>query len=236
VATRKSDGKTLAIEHTLVEPFEGDKEDFAAFKNVFLQIEQDTSLRVPGRCIQVFVPVGTLWRRKSATRDIIANAVHTWIRNNRLHLSEGRSIHICRVRSIPGSPDFEIKLNIRVTPLRGAGKLLVRRQQVEDSLDDVVERVLKRKTPKLSKTTADKRILLLEREHMNLYPQRILKELESQKSSFPEFSAIDETWVVETMGYESEDYLRFEHYQRGKCVRSFDLAPPARSLASGPRI
>ena len=29
LATRKSDRKTLAIEHTLIEPFMGDKRDFA---------------------------------------------------------------------------------------------------------------------------------------------------------------------------------------------------------------
>src|SRR5438552_15619191 len=31
LATRKSDGRTLAIEHTIIEPFIGDKEDFAFF-------------------------------------------------------------------------------------------------------------------------------------------------------------------------------------------------------------
>ena len=32
LATRRSDGKTLAIEHTIIEPFVSDKEDFAFFK------------------------------------------------------------------------------------------------------------------------------------------------------------------------------------------------------------
>ena len=58
-ATRKSDGKTLAIEHTIIEPFVGDNGDFATFKD-FLQIEYDRSLRVPGRWIVVYIPVGAL--------------------------------------------------------------------------------------------------------------------------------------------------------------------------------
>jgi hypothetical protein len=33
-ATRKSDGKILAIEHTIIEPFVGDKGDFAFFERV----------------------------------------------------------------------------------------------------------------------------------------------------------------------------------------------------------
>jgi hypothetical protein len=60
LAIRKTDGKTLAIEHTIIEPFVGDKEDFASFSSAFLAIEQDQSLVMPGRWLQVFVPVGAL--------------------------------------------------------------------------------------------------------------------------------------------------------------------------------
>jgi hypothetical protein len=47
VAKRASDGKTLAIEHTLIQPFVSDKEDFAVFGRSFLKIEDDKSLIVP---------------------------------------------------------------------------------------------------------------------------------------------------------------------------------------------
>ena len=44
LVTRK-DKKTMAIEHTLIEPFVGDKRDFfAAFKKWWLKIEDDKSL------------------------------------------------------------------------------------------------------------------------------------------------------------------------------------------------
>ncbi|MBI3894297.1 MAG: hypothetical protein HY313_00050 [Acidobacteria bacterium] len=49
LATRKSDGKTLAIEHTIIEPFVGDKKDVAFFDGVFRGIEEDVSLLVPGK-------------------------------------------------------------------------------------------------------------------------------------------------------------------------------------------
>ncbi len=39
LVTRRSDGKTLAIEHTIIEPFVGDKEDFAFFERAFLKVE-----------------------------------------------------------------------------------------------------------------------------------------------------------------------------------------------------
>jgi hypothetical protein len=49
LAKRQSDGKTLAIEHTIIEPFFGEKRDFASFEAAFLEIERDVSLPVPGR-------------------------------------------------------------------------------------------------------------------------------------------------------------------------------------------
>ena len=71
LAKRKSDGKILAIEHTIIEPFVGEKADFASFEAAFLEIERDKSLLVPGRWIQVFVPVGALQNQPKVARDLI---------------------------------------------------------------------------------------------------------------------------------------------------------------------
>lgn len=40
--------KTLAVEHTMIEPFVGEKQDCAAFEATFLEIEKDKSLCVDG--------------------------------------------------------------------------------------------------------------------------------------------------------------------------------------------
>jgi hypothetical protein len=60
LATRKSNGNTLAVEHTLLEPFVGNKRDFAQFEPVFPSIKDDQSLVLPERWTRVFIPVGTL--------------------------------------------------------------------------------------------------------------------------------------------------------------------------------
>src|SRR5260370_9209806 len=94
LAKRKSDGKTLAIEHTIIEPFVGEKADFASFKTAFLAIEGDTSLPVAGRYIRVFVPVGALqYHRKKLARDAIIQSVHRRIKSNRLLLPDRTSKH-----------------------------------------------------------------------------------------------------------------------------------------------
>lgn len=53
LARRRSDGKTLAIEHTLIQPFVNDKEDFAFFGPSLLKIEDDKELIVPDKWIHV---------------------------------------------------------------------------------------------------------------------------------------------------------------------------------------
>lgn len=90
VATRKFDGKTLAIEYAIIEPFQKEKEDFTFFEAAFLKIEEDTALPVPGRWIQVFIPVGILrGQPKPPTRNAIVETVHSWIRTNRICLADG---------------------------------------------------------------------------------------------------------------------------------------------------
>jgi len=103
IAKRKSDGKTIAIEHTIIEPFVQEKEDFASFsRSDFLSIEQDQSLLVPGIWIEVFVPVGTLRNQPKDVRDAIVRSVHAWLKANRLNLAEGTAQHPCAVHSAPG--------------------------------------------------------------------------------------------------------------------------------------
>ncbi len=231
IATRRSDGKTLAIEHTIIEPFVSDKEDLASFQVTFLGIEKDESLLVPGRWMQVFVPVGTLRNQPQEARDAIVQAVHCWIKLNRLIVPDGNSQHVCPIPGVPREPPLDITLSIRVEPLQGGsaaerGSLHVRRQEVSSSLGDVIEKALKKKTPKLANTTADKRILLLERQHMNLSPQRMLGEIEKRRPSFPDLAGVDEIWIIETIFYGTAfggTYLRFERYEGDVVVGSFDF-------------
>jgi hypothetical protein len=153
------------------------------------------------------VPVGTLLNYPDKTaREVIVNAVHEWIRANRLALPEGGSDHQCLVTGVPGKPDFNITLTIKVKPLPGHGSLLVRRQQVGDDFPDVVRKALATKLPKLTKQKADKRILMLERQHMNLIPDQMQDEIRKQAPDFPALGQVDEIWVLETIGYEPGGY------------------------------
>src|SRR5690349_8810630 len=82
VIAERADGKKLAIEHTIVEPFSGEKADFAKFQKGFKAILEDTALQVPDKIIRVFVPVGVLDGRKPKAVESIAAGLHEWLKAN----------------------------------------------------------------------------------------------------------------------------------------------------------
>jgi hypothetical protein len=79
LATRVNDGQKLAIEHTLVEPFVGEKTDFHSYyQELARQLKADKSLQVPGFSIEVEAPVQVLPRRSDW--QAIINDVRLWLR------------------------------------------------------------------------------------------------------------------------------------------------------------
>ena len=154
----RADGRTMAIEHTLIEPFVGDKRDFAAFKTAFLNIENDRSLLVPDTGITVYVPVGILEGQASAKRDVIVKTIHSWIADNRLALREGKHKYPC---AVPGMSGVELTIDRRRFShhVPNSGSILIRRQQIKSDLDKVIDKALRKKLPKLVNTKADRHVL-----------------------------------------------------------------------------
>ncbi len=56
IATRP-DGATLALEHTLIQPFVGEKFDSEVFMKAFGRIEKNPSLVISERALDVIIPV-----------------------------------------------------------------------------------------------------------------------------------------------------------------------------------
>jgi hypothetical protein len=205
----RPDGMTMAIEHTLIEPFVGDKADFAAFEESLEALRNDKSLAVPNVGIEVYIPVGTMDSQKPATRELIVSSVRSWIAANRLSLREGQHRYECCVMSMPSitlTVTFSRWPNHNPQP----GILLVGRQQIANTLDKVVEKALRRKVPKLVNTKADRHVLFLEREQFRLHPDSIFEEIDRQRPNFPLLEKVDEIWHVETIGYKLGGHVGFE--------------------------
>ncbi|HVW09362.1 MAG TPA: hypothetical protein VHC90_12310 [Bryobacteraceae bacterium] len=211
LATRKSDGKTLAIEHTVAEPFVGEIEDYRVFfEPSFLKLEADKSLVVPGRWIRVFVPARTLeGYRRQDTREGIVGAVRGWIKQNGSSVVDGEHRYQCPMKAVRGIADRDIQLTVKAQNLN-PGSVHVRRQQTKSDFSDVIRNVMERKVKKLAKQPADKRVLILERQHMNLEPRRIMDEMMRQAPNYREMADIHEVWILETIGYDGTGHFMFE--------------------------
>lgn len=218
----RDDGQKLALEHTLVEFFIGERTDFERFRP-FTRIEQDAALAVPNRHVYIDVPRGVLDGVKSRRREAIVDAVHKWLRANIRSLPSGHSMQTCQVpASHKISTDVEVVLQVRITDDSGftGAPPNVRRYGPVD-IPRTVMKALKTKLPKLKAAVADWRVLLLERNQWGMPEAVLAQEIEKQGPRFSEWAALHEYWIVETIastGNLQLGHMGFKRYSAGKAV------------------
>ena len=220
VLATRPDGKTLALEHTLIEIFVGEKEDYVHFKR-FLLIEDDASMAVPDRIIYVDMPKGAL--PKGYSWDTIVTAVHEWLKAKILTFPEGRSRHICPINELEGNVLITLALQVRVVLSPGfQGGILIRRYG-ETDIGGAVEKAMAAKLPKLVRTEADKRILFLERDQFSLSESSILDEIEGRRQKFPDLEQVNEVWFAETVFFDTGNYVGFSLFEDHQLVQTLDF-------------
>jgi hypothetical protein len=221
IATRVSDGRKLAIEHTLIEPFVGEKTDFHShFKELGRQLKADESLQVPGFALYVYAPVNILPAR--ANRQGIIDDVGSWLRANRMSFPAEPVPRDC---PSPHHPDGKVRLQVRLQPLSDPDStFLIVQRHGELQVGDAVKRALQRKLPKLVKTDVHARLLLLERDQGWVDPDALCDEVERLRPQFPDLMAVHEIWIVDTASFDDKkEYVDFSRREGGLAVESFDF-------------
>jgi hypothetical protein len=220
IATRTADGVTLAIEHTLIEPFVGEKTDFHShFKALAEQLRADPSLIFPRHVLYVNAPVNVLPSR-SNWQGII-NDVRDWLRSNaRSFDAEWQQI------DCPSSlhPEGKVTLQVRLQPLDDDKRQFppIVQRYGEMKIADSVTKALENKLPKLARATAMKRLLMLEREQGWIAYETIYAEIDTLRPRFPELSRIDEIWIADTASFgTTKEYVDFRRHQGEKLLESF---------------
>lgn len=196
-------GRRLAIEHTLIQPFVGEREDaFGAFEKVFEPLERDLSLPVPDYHIRLAVPAFSV--PKGSDWNKVTQIVRDWFIRERHTFPENFSR-----QSIPDLP-FPLTLLVQKLHLPGdAGTLTLARTDMPDTFQEVMQKALSDKAPKLAGATADRRILLLEQ---NVPIPGIVEFEEAIEATSPGcngFEKIDEIWVVDSVAWKREWVLFF---------------------------
>ena len=216
VVAERADGGKLAIEHTIVQPFVDEKKDTNIFMKAFGRIEKNPDLTIRDRSLTVVIPVAAIpvgykW-------DEVGEDLLTWLKaNHQVAPKEGELKHVVQVgaSSKLGPLSLEIWLQTMHLP-DDPGATVISRGPMPNNLGEIVEKALGDKLPKLVATTADKRVLLVERQHISLADTRVLTEIESLAPKFPQLKDIDEVCIVDTSIWESENWVYFRRFdERG---------------------
>ncbi len=201
IATNSS-GDSIAFEHTLIQPFFGDKADAQPLLKAFAPLEADPECKLDECDITVLVPVGAV--QKGIKWAELANELNAWLRSNKEALPEGQSEHLISTLQ----PD--LKISVWKTPLPGLpGKVFVGRSNMQD-FPTVIRTALVKKLPKLAAASAGRRVLLLETDSPPHGYSEIAKEIEQASAEFSELQRIDAIWVVNTVAWETEGYYDFK--------------------------
>jgi hypothetical protein len=203
IAVDSSTGMSLAIEHTLLQPFEGEKDDTQRFLAVIGDLEKDDSLKVPRYMITLHLTVGAI--PKGIKWPDVNKTFDQWIRDNNSKFPDGDS---------KGEVDhngLKIEIGISKMPLEHHenGMLLFARHLPPPSLADVMRTSFKKKLPKLVGTKADKRILLFEENTPVLGIVETHETIKNLSAEVPELKSVDEIWLLWTMVWDTEGYLSF---------------------------
>src|SRR5262245_1429679 len=136
IIAKDQNGNSVAAEHTLIQPFRGEREDAQTFSQVIEPLEQDASLTVPGYLITISVPVGAI--PKSVSWKEVGTKVKESFRKQKDVLPNGGSR--LPVADLP----FDLTLLVNKMFMNNdyPGQILAGRSGIPDTFESVINKAL----------------------------------------------------------------------------------------------
>jgi len=195
-------GETLAIEHTLLQGFVGEKEDSSRFLKVVGSLEKEPSLRFPNYMIDLTLQVGAI--PKGVDWSGVHRTLAEWLKASISDFPLGGS------SAVVPNLSFELKIGIHKMELQDdEGKIFFGRYEPPVSLSEVAKRAFSKKIQKLIDTNAKKRILLLEKDGLLHGYNAIHETIAQVAQEFPGVRQVDEIWLLGTVAWETEKTINF---------------------------
>jgi hypothetical protein len=191
-------GRRVAIEHTILPPFPGQKENLSgSLERVFEPLKRQA---VPGRNICITVPDHSIKRGQNWARA--AEALQGWFEGAKSSFPLGWSYHILIV------PGLRLKVHMvghceAVGEQKSCVSIMYSHPNMEEQFADAVAQSVERKVGKLVKTRADRRILLFQREWGAYSSRRLEIVISSLAPRFPKLERVDEIWLADSFLWES---------------------------------
>jgi len=195
------DGRTLAIEHTLIEPFEGEKADAVRFLRTLAPLENHPDLLQSGYAFTVSqrinsIPTGPKW-------DDIPQELLRQLLSALPNLPEGSSAVVIR------ADGWSLELQIdkeRISP-DDPGKFFTARVYPGDPGPELMRRALEKKVGKLAASAGDLKILLLEKDAIAGTIERQFEQVLDEPEIKSLLAGIDQIWSVNTAALASDNYI-----------------------------
>jgi len=189
---------TLAIEHTLVQPFENERADSAIFSRCLAPLDHKPALLKPGFDVTLTFKVGAV--PKKVDWSVVPKAVEDW------YLAAFESLPFGNFNRVVDGLPFECEVNVDKETTTGEPHLFIDRWMPGETIDNVVSTSLAAKVPKLAAAPGNTRVLLLEKNSLPRSPDEIGEAVERNRERFPELERIDEVWVINTVVWPQKDY------------------------------
>jgi hypothetical protein len=195
-------GRELAIEHTLLQPFTGEKADAVSFLKVAELLDRRADLAEPNWMIDLVFDVGAIPR--GVDWPNVAQRLEDWFINVRPTLKAGRATY--EVGQLP----FALIVTVDKSAMPDTpGCLFVARKMPNESIEPVIYGALAAKLPKLAATRANERILVLEMDSPVRGYWEVGQAIEDLRGKFPDVASLSSIWIARTVAWESEGYVGF---------------------------
>jgi len=202
-------GDTIALEHTLIEPFAGERSDTERFLRVFARLEGCSDLVKPGHDVDVIVNVGAV--PTGVEWDETGELVRRHLASRIPSLKQGRTSEAITEAKCP----LEVTIVISPHDPGERDHVFVSRSLPEDSLEAVVRKALERKLPKLVKERADRRVLIIEKADIARGITDTRAAIDRVADDFPRLREVDEIWLAITHCWESDGTVFFYELSPG---------------------
>jgi hypothetical protein len=207
-------GRTVAIEHTILQPFPGQIGTLRArLEKVFEPLKRRP---VPRQNIMITAPDDFVERGQDWAR--VAEVVGNWFEGAKNSFPPGWSYHAIPVL---GSELHLVIERVAMNGDRGVISIMYAHPRMKEQFAEAVVHSVEQKIGKLVKTGADRRILLFQREWLAYSVRDLGGVLDSLAPRFPELAQVDEIWLVDSVFRERDGYLEFHR------VRPAEWSPSA---------
>lgn len=184
----------LAIEHTTLDAFVGEREDYDRFRQVVEALQDGQEIRRAacehGLFVTLWVDVGTV--RKGQSWPKHQAILRDWVLANLCRFAPMRQRY-----EVAGLP---YPVSVSATPAQRRAGVFVGRNTPGDSLVDAVAKCLKKKDPKLVSyhRCGDRTVLLVETSNIALMSENRFRDALSLAQEQVSPCGIDEIWYVES--------------------------------------